>query len=85
MSEIRGTDLVVMFGLGVAVGAATALLVAPASGEETRRRIGEFAKDASGRTREGVQRVAGLVKDQTDRVGRAIDQGKEAYQHERAG
>ena len=37
------TDALTAFLLGAAVGAGVALLLAPQSGEETRRRLGETA------------------------------------------
>ena len=49
-----GTVLVA-FALGALAGAAVALLYAPATGEETRRRLAE-------KTREGRQRVASAVE-----------------------
>ena len=46
MSEDRGAGgVLVAFMLGAIAGAAVALLVAPASGEETRRKLGERARE----------------------------------------
>jgi gas vesicle protein len=39
MSDLKAGDRAACFLLGVAVGAAAALLIAPASGERTRRRL----------------------------------------------
>ncbi|MGC9948661.1 MAG: YtxH domain-containing protein [Bryobacteraceae bacterium] len=39
MSDTRAEDRVAFFLLGAAIGAAAALLLAPASGERTRRRL----------------------------------------------
>jgi gas vesicle protein len=44
MSDEDNTSRVTWFFAGAAVGAAIALLFAPASGVETRRRIGESAE-----------------------------------------
>jgi gas vesicle protein len=46
MSEHHTTDIMVSFGIALLVGAVGALLLAPASGEETRKRLGEFGDDA---------------------------------------
>jgi gas vesicle protein len=56
-----------MFGLvlGMAVGAAVALLFAPQPGEETRSQLSE-----------GYQTLAGSLR---ERYGDAIAQGQEAY------
>lgn len=48
-------SVLLAFALGALAGAAVALLYAPASGEETRRRLSE-------KTREGRQRVASAVE-----------------------
>ena len=48
-------SMLLAFALGAIAGAAVALLYAPASGEETRRRLSEKA-------REGRQRVASAVE-----------------------
>jgi len=53
MSENEGSEMVVAFGVGLLVGAAVALLLAPASGEETRRKVGDLAKAFADRVRDG--------------------------------
>lgn len=78
MSDNRN-DALLSFLLGAAVGAGVALLLAPATGEETRRRLGETAKklghDAEGKLtdlKEEVKHRAGDVK-------AAVQAGREAY------
>jgi gas vesicle protein len=56
-----------MFLLGAATGAACALLFAPASGLETRRYLGERARDA----RSGASAAAARARE-------AVQQGKQA-------
>jgi gas vesicle protein len=53
-SSSAGTVLLA-FALGAVAGAAIAILYAPASGEETRRRIAE-------KTRDGKQRLTSAVE-----------------------
>jgi gas vesicle protein len=48
-------SVLLAFALGALAGAAVALLYAPASGEETRRRLGD-------KSREGRKRVTGAVE-----------------------
>lgn len=90
-----GLNTVMGFMLGGAIGAVLALLYAPASGEETRRRIREGAENAKLRTKEGYdatlqeieERIEALKKtlqDRKDEVKTAYDAGKEAYQKEKA-
>jgi gas vesicle protein len=77
-----GTVLVA-FALGAIAGAAVALLYAPASGDETRRRIAEKA-------REGREKAEALAKEgreffqrQRDNVASAIDRGRESFEQAR--
>jgi gas vesicle protein len=56
-----------MFLLGAATGAACALLFAPASGTDTRRYLGDRARDA----RSGASTAAAKARD-------AVQQGKQA-------
>jgi gas vesicle protein len=64
------------FILGGFIGAATALLLAPRSGEETRRLIAM-------KTREGADFIANRTKDVTEKTGGLIDRGKELLQQQR--
>lgn len=71
------------FLVGAVVGAGIALLLAPATGSETRRRIGMKAqqigngtKDVIGKTR---QTIAGIKEDATS----AIQAGRESFQRTR--
>ena len=83
MSDSR-MDSLVAFLLGAAVGAGVALLVAPGSGEETRRRLG----DATRRLGEGAQDKLATVKDEVRHragdVRSAINAGKDAYRQARS-
>lgn len=73
-------DMVLLFGLGLVVGAAAGILLAPGSGEQTRRRIGEFVDDTTGKAREGIDTAGGVVKDQSQRLAHALKEGKDAFQ-----
>ncbi|OGF22921.1 MAG: hypothetical protein A2V63_09585 [Candidatus Eisenbacteria bacterium RBG_19FT_COMBO_70_11] len=77
--------VVLGFGLGMIVGGATALLLAPAGGRETRRRIGRLAQDVGDQAREGVAEATQFVADQKDSVKIALTEGQHAYQRESAG
>jgi len=75
--------MLVAFALGAIAGAAVALLYAPASGDETRRRIAEKA-------REGREKAEALAKEgreffqrQRDNVASAIDRGRESFEQAR--
>jgi gas vesicle protein len=68
MRRTKGTNLL-WFVAGVTVGAAAGLLLTPVPGTETRRLIGERAKDASGFIQESGREY--------------LDKGWELYDHGR--
>ncbi|MBI4949320.1 MAG: YtxH domain-containing protein [Deltaproteobacteria bacterium] len=89
MGTNKGSSLLA-FLLGGAVGAGIALLYAPASGAETRKRIREGAdgagdrakdlyQDAKDKVTDSTGRVAQMVNDRKEDLHAAIDAGKEAY------
>lgn len=75
--------IVVAFVLGAIAGAATALLLAPQSGEETRRLIGERAREGKDKAGEAARRSKEFVDRQREHLTSAIEQGKEAYHRAR--
>jgi gas vesicle protein len=76
-------SVLVAFVLGAVAGAAAALLLAPASGEETRRRLAERARHgrdtAEGLAREGREFVAR----QRENLREAVDRGRDAFDQAR--
>ncbi len=77
--------------LGAFIGAATALLLAPRSGEETRRLIASKAREGSDFVAAGTKNVADrttsyidsgkeILQAQGDKLAAAIEAGKQAYQ-----
>lgn len=82
MSENRTSEILVSFGVGLLVGAAGALLLAPAPGTETRRRLGQLGHDALEKARGGVEGAREFAGDHARRLERAVHEGKEAYLRE---
>jgi len=68
----RGMSSMTTFILGAALGAGIALLLAPDSGSETRRRVGKTMK------RFGNQ-MNDRLGDVKDNVRSAVDSGREAF------
>ena len=64
--------------LGLAVGAGLALLLAPQSGEETRRAIGRRARRAQEAAQDFVQDVSGTVADKFQEVRGSVEERIEA-------
>jgi len=90
MSDNRDNAALFGFLLGAAVGAGVALLMAPTSGEETRRRLGESAwrlKSTAGHRLSDLKDSAGNrlsdLKDKIVERGKdAIHAGRDAYDRE---
>lgn len=75
--------ILMAFVLGAITGAATALLMAPTTGEEARRVLNDKARE--GREKAGVAAEQGreFVRRQRDHLSTAVDRGREAYQSAR--
>ncbi len=95
MSEDSGTgEKALYFVLGAFIGAATALLLAPRSGEETRKLIATKAregadfvtargKNVAEKTTSYIERGKEILQSQRDQLAAAIEAGKQAYQEEK--
>src|SRR4030042_3211432 len=92
--ETRVGEKALFFVLGGFVGAAIALLLAPRSGEETRKLIAlktrEGAEYLSNRTQEVKDKTGGLIdrgkeilQQQRDQLSAALEAGKQAYKEEK--
>lgn len=71
------------FLLGGIVGAGLAMLLAPQSGPETRRKIKDFAEDMKDRVASTVEKGKDIFEQKKSVIATAIDAGKEAYEKER--
>ena len=76
--------VIVAFVLGAVTGAAVALLMAPASGEETRRILGERAREGRQRAEEAARQGREFINRQRDTFASAIERGRDAYNQARA-
>src|SRR5262245_29468629 len=75
--------VIVAFVLGAVTGAAVALLMAPATGEETRRALAEKAREGRQRASEAARQGREFVNRQRENISSAIDRGREAYEQAR--
>ncbi len=89
-----GGDKAFYLILGAMIGAAAALLLAPRSGEETRKLILTKARESADlvadrskaiaeKTSQYVERGKGRLQQQRDQLSAAIDAGKQAYREEK--
>ena len=71
------------FVMGAIAGAATALLMAPATGTDTRRVLNERAREGREKAGDAAREGADFVRRQREQLSTAIDRGREAYQRAR--
>jgi gas vesicle protein len=77
--------IIVSFLLGAVAGAAVALLVAPATGDEMRRILAEKAREGRERAGDAARQGREFVNRQRDTFSSAIDRGREAYRQAKGG
>jgi gas vesicle protein len=75
--------VVVAFVLGALTGAAVALLMAPQSGEETRRFLKDKAREGREKAEEAARQGRELWSRQRDTLTTAFERGRDAYQQAR--
>jgi gas vesicle protein len=84
MSEDSGAGgVMVAFVLGAIAGAAVALLIAPASGEETRRKLSEKAREGRDKAGDAARQGREFLRNQRDGLSTAFERGKEAFDQAR--
>jgi gas vesicle protein len=76
-------SVMLAFLVGAAVGAAVALLYAPAKGQETREFLGEKARESRERAAEAAAQGREILNRGRETVATAIERGREAYQKAR--
>ena len=92
--ESRTGEKALFFALGAFIGATIALLLAPRSGEETRKYIATKARDGADfvtsrsrnvvdRTSSYVDRGKEMLQAQRDQLAAALEAGKAAYRDEK--
>jgi gas vesicle protein len=65
------------FVMGAIVGAGVALLLAPARGDETRRRLMDSTRDLGENARRGLDQVKGRVEQMKGHVAEGISTAKQ--------
>ena len=95
MAEESGSaEKVLFFMLGAVMGAAAALLLAPRTGEETRRILASKAREGkdfmatrsrtvADKTSSYVDRGKEILQQQREQLSAALEAGKQAYREEK--
>ncbi len=78
-------SVMLAFVLGTLTGAAVALLMAPATGEETRRILADRAREGRERANDAARQGRDLVNRGKETLTTAIERGREAYEQARGG
>ena len=73
-------SIIMSFVLGAFAGAAVALLMAPATGDEMRRKLAEKAREGADKASEAARQGREYVEQQRGSVVEAIERGRAAYQ-----
>lgn len=71
--------MLVAFGLGALAGATIALLLAPASGEETRKKLGEKAREGRDKAEALAREGREFLSRQRENISAAVDRGRETF------
>ena len=87
--DSQAGTVLLAFVLGAIAGAAVALLWAPATGADTRRKLGDALGEGSEKGREYLkqrrEQFAAAVEKSVEKGKDAIEKGKEAFEQARAG
>lgn len=76
-------NVMIAFVVGALTGAAIALLLAPASGDETREFLAQKAREGKDKAREAMEEGREFYARQRETVSTAVDRGREAFQQAR--
>jgi gas vesicle protein len=72
-------ETMLAFFLGAIAGALAGILLAPCSGRETRKRMGDWFEDNREKAREFLAKEREVIKEKKDQLASAWDAGKKAY------
>jgi gas vesicle protein len=74
------SNVMVAFLLGAVAGSVAALLLAPASGADTRKKLADGLRKAKDKALDGLENAKDYAATHKDAIKEAYQEGKEAYQ-----
>jgi gas vesicle protein len=77
--SIGASGVLLAFMVGATVGAAAALLFAPATGEETREYLGRRAREGRDRINDAARQSRDVINRQRDNLTTAFDRAREQF------
>ena len=80
MNEHHGNGMMAGFVVGAVLGAGVALLLAPASGRETRARLKAKARELRGKAGGAIEHMSESVRTSAREFGHAVKEGRDAFQ-----
>lgn len=81
--ENSSGSVLLAFVLGAVAGAAVALLYAPTSGEETRRKIAEKAREGREKAESVARDGREFLSRQRENLSAAVERGRETFEQVR--
>lgn len=84
-SDGHASVILMAFVLGAITGAATALLMAPTTGEEARKVLNDRARESRDKAEAAAEQGREFVRKQREHLSTAVDRGREAYKRAREG
>jgi gas vesicle protein len=73
------SNVLVAFLLGAVAGSVAALLLAPASGADTRKKLADGLRKAKDKALDGLENAKEYAATHKDAIKEAYQEGKEAY------
>ena len=83
MQNDNSGTIMVAFVIGALTGAAVALLLAPATGEETRDFLGQKAREGKAKARDAMDQGREYYNSQRENLATAVERGREAFEQAR--
>ncbi len=82
-NENSSGPVLLAFVLGAVAGAAVALLYAPASGEETRRKLADKAREGRDKAESVAREGREFLARQRENLSAAVERGRETFEQVR--